>query len=169
MYSIYIYIYIVYIDTCRLCLEEKHLLMMNPDLGTLNVEDEFYASCRHRGPLLLSKFLWSFCLFFLVRHNHDWICSHCLFLCLSDERFTRNIYVINIKNKLPAICQIYCSPMSGEQLSTLPWSEVNRHTHLRNALSPINSGDRGLSRPHHGAEELGDQHQQHPHLRQEGV
>ena len=44
-------------DTCRLCLEEKHLLMMNPDLGTLNVEDEFYASCRHRGPLLLSKFL----------------------------------------------------------------------------------------------------------------
>ena len=42
-------------DTCRLCLEEKHMLMMKPDLGTLNVEDEFYASCRHRDPLLLSK------------------------------------------------------------------------------------------------------------------
>ena len=42
-------------DTCRLCLEEKRLLMMEPGLGTLNVENEFYASCRHKAPLLLSK------------------------------------------------------------------------------------------------------------------
>ena len=42
-------------DTCRLCLTEKHLLMMHPELGTLNVEDEFYASCRHKSPLLLSS------------------------------------------------------------------------------------------------------------------
>ena len=42
-------------DTCRLCLTEKHLLMQQPGLGTLNVEDEFYASCRHKAPLLLSS------------------------------------------------------------------------------------------------------------------
>ena len=42
-------------DTCRLCLDEKHLLMTEPGLGTLNVENEFYASCRHKAPLLLSK------------------------------------------------------------------------------------------------------------------
>ena len=42
-------------DTCRLCLTEKHLLMQHPELGTLNVEDEFYASCRHKAPLLLSS------------------------------------------------------------------------------------------------------------------
>ena len=41
-------------DTCRLCLTEKHLLMQHPELGTLNVEDEFFASCRHKAPLLLS-------------------------------------------------------------------------------------------------------------------
>ena len=43
------------LDTCRLCLTEKHLLMQHPGLGTLNVEDEFYSACRHRDPLLLSK------------------------------------------------------------------------------------------------------------------
>ena len=42
-------------DTCRLCLTEKHLLMQHPELGTLNIEDEFYASCRHKSPLLLSS------------------------------------------------------------------------------------------------------------------
>ena len=48
-------------DTCRLCLTEKHLLMQHPELGTLNVEDEFYASCRHKAPLLLSSVKWQFC------------------------------------------------------------------------------------------------------------
>ena len=43
------------LDICRLCLTEKHLLMQQPGLGTLNVEDEFYAACRHKEPLLLSK------------------------------------------------------------------------------------------------------------------
>ena len=43
------------LDICRLCLTEKHLLMQKPHLGTLNVEDEFYAACRHKTPLLLSK------------------------------------------------------------------------------------------------------------------
>ena len=43
------------LDICRLCLTEKHLLMQQPHLGTLNVEDEFYAMCRHKTPLLLSK------------------------------------------------------------------------------------------------------------------
>ena len=42
-------------DTCRLCLTEKHLLMQHPELGTLNIENEFYASCRHKAPLLLSS------------------------------------------------------------------------------------------------------------------
>ena len=42
-------------DICRLCLTEKHLLMQQPHLGTLNVEDEFFAACRHKTPLLLSK------------------------------------------------------------------------------------------------------------------
>ena len=40
-------------DTCRLCLTEKHLLMQKPGLGTLFYE--FYASCRHKAPLLLSS------------------------------------------------------------------------------------------------------------------
>ena len=43
------------LDICRLCLTGKHLLMQQPHLGTLNVEDEFYAACRHKTPLLLSK------------------------------------------------------------------------------------------------------------------
>ena len=43
------------LDICRLCLTEKHLLMQRPQLGTLNVEDEFYSACRHKDPLLLSK------------------------------------------------------------------------------------------------------------------
>ena len=43
------------LDICRLCLLEKHLLMKQPALGTLNVEDEFYTPCRHIEPLLLSK------------------------------------------------------------------------------------------------------------------
>ena len=43
------------LDICRLCLTEKHLLMQQPNLGTLNVEDEFFAACRHKAPLLLSK------------------------------------------------------------------------------------------------------------------
>ena len=43
------------LDICRLCLTEKHLLMQKPGLGTLNVEDEFYAACRHKQPLLLSQ------------------------------------------------------------------------------------------------------------------
>ena len=43
------------LDICRLCLLEKHMLMKNPALGTLNVEDEFYVACRHIEPLLLSK------------------------------------------------------------------------------------------------------------------
>ena len=43
------------LDICRLCLTEKHLLMQHPGLGTLNVEDEFYAACRHKEPLLLFK------------------------------------------------------------------------------------------------------------------
>ena len=43
------------LDICRLCLLEKHLLMKHPALGTLNVEDEFYATCRHKSPLLLSS------------------------------------------------------------------------------------------------------------------
>ena len=42
------------LDICRLCLLEKHLIMKHPTLGTLNVEDEFYAACRHKTPLLLS-------------------------------------------------------------------------------------------------------------------
>ena len=44
-------------DMCRLCLTEKHLLMQQPGLGSLNVEDEFYSACRHKEPLLLSKIL----------------------------------------------------------------------------------------------------------------
>ena len=43
------------LDICRLCLLEKHLIMKHPALGTLNVEDEFYAACRHKAPLLLSS------------------------------------------------------------------------------------------------------------------
>ena len=43
------------LDVCRLCLTEKHLLMQQPGLGSLNVEDEFYSACRHKDPLLLSK------------------------------------------------------------------------------------------------------------------
>ena len=43
------------LDICRLCLTEKHLLMQHPGLGSLNVEDEFYAACRHKAPLLLSS------------------------------------------------------------------------------------------------------------------
>ena len=43
------------LDICRLCLLEKHLIMQHPALGTLNVEDEFYAACRHKAPLLLSS------------------------------------------------------------------------------------------------------------------
>ena len=43
------------LDICRLCLLEKHMLMKQPGLGTLNVEDEFYSACRHKDPLLLSK------------------------------------------------------------------------------------------------------------------
>ena len=42
------------LDICRLCLTEKHMLMQQPGLGTLNVEDEFYSACRHKRPLLLS-------------------------------------------------------------------------------------------------------------------
>ena len=44
-------------DICRLCLTEKHLIMQQPGLGTLNVEDEFYSACRHKEPILLSKIL----------------------------------------------------------------------------------------------------------------
>ena len=43
------------LDIFRLCLTEEHLLMQHPELGTLNVEDEFYIACRHKDPLLLSK------------------------------------------------------------------------------------------------------------------
>ena len=44
-------------DICRLCLTEKHLIMQQPGLGTLNVEDEFYSACRRKEPILLSKIL----------------------------------------------------------------------------------------------------------------
>ena len=43
------------LDICRLCLLEKHMLMKQPTLGTLNVEDEFFSACRHKRPLLLSQ------------------------------------------------------------------------------------------------------------------
>ena len=49
------------LDICRSCLLLlMHLLMQKPHLGTLNVKDEFYAACRHKTPLLLSKLKW-FC------------------------------------------------------------------------------------------------------------
>ena len=40
---------------CRLCIKEKSLMMMKPELATLNDRDEFFAHCRHKNKLLLSS------------------------------------------------------------------------------------------------------------------
>ena len=38
---------------CRLCLQEKSLLVLKPHLGTLNDREEFFCHCRHKEKLLL--------------------------------------------------------------------------------------------------------------------
>ena len=40
---------------CRLCVKEKSLMMMKPEMATLNDRDEFFAHCRHKNKLLLSS------------------------------------------------------------------------------------------------------------------
>ena len=102
-------------DTCRLCLTEKHLLMQHPELGTLNVEDEFFASCRHKAPLLLSTvkwLLWSTTIFvklFVLHH-------HCQLDIYSDERQLETLKSINLHSK-PSVLPDIPLPMHGEHSS----------------------------------------------------
>ena len=40
---------------CRLCVKEKSLMVLKPELASLNDRDEFFAHCRHKNKLLLSS------------------------------------------------------------------------------------------------------------------
>ena len=40
---------------CRLCVKEKSLMVLQPELASLNDRDEFFAHCRHKNKLLLSS------------------------------------------------------------------------------------------------------------------
>jgi hypothetical protein len=42
-------------NKCRLCLLEKYLIMFRPAGATLNQNDEFFTSCRHKQTHLLGK------------------------------------------------------------------------------------------------------------------
>ena len=41
--------------TCKLCLQEKYLIMFRPEGATLNRRSEFFATCRHRLKPLLAN------------------------------------------------------------------------------------------------------------------
>ena len=42
-------------NSCRLCLSEKFVIMHQPELATINQNDEFYTACRHKQAKLLDK------------------------------------------------------------------------------------------------------------------
>ena len=42
-------------NSCRLCLCEKFTIMHQPELATINQNDEFYTACRHKEAKLLDK------------------------------------------------------------------------------------------------------------------
>ena len=42
-------------NSCRLCLVEKYTIMHQPELATINQNDEFYTACRHKEAKLLDK------------------------------------------------------------------------------------------------------------------
>ena len=43
------------INSCRLCLKEKSLMILKPEWATLNSRDEFFNHCLHKRKLLLSS------------------------------------------------------------------------------------------------------------------